>query len=43
MEEENYFFCDYCKRYYLNMFRGHHDKQHKYMISKHYHNFDDTY
>lgn len=34
MEGADYFFCDYCKRYYLNMFTGHHDKQHKYMILK---------
>lgn len=27
----NYFFCECCKRYYLDVFREYHDKKHKYM------------
>lgn len=30
----DYFFCDVCKRYYLNVFREWHNKKHKYMILK---------
>ena len=28
----NYFFCDLCKRYYLDVFKEYHDKKHKYMF-----------
>lgn len=46
MTEFNYFYCNFCKRYYLDVFRMYHDDKHKNMVfygKKNDYNFDDTY
>jgi hypothetical protein len=43
----NYFYCNLCKRYYLDVFESYHDKKHKYLVfnekKQNFYNFDETY